>query len=523
MSQGFGSVFGRYGLLFYVLVSVLLLGCLSSSSPETIVKDFPQVKQFLASHPNAVLSFGSYPKASFEADANYWTENCDQNIASRDFYSGTFKDADLVLVVLVDQNLQLVCAFEKQTGFSNPSDLNASDSNSDADQNTGVSDQNGSPVPDANQVVPDLNQTPPNPCENPWNCSLWTLCDGNKQTRTCSLKSGCVIDQNKPSESLPCTFQAGLKNCSDQNGVICASNQACTGGYINANNTGLCCTACSFKFCADLNGSVCDVNKVCSVSVVSSKDTNSCCTGTCAAIDPCAGVTCADSNKTCVAGTCVLKTCAQMNGSVCGTGLSCSTTVVDANGSNACCTGTCQAPPAPTCSAQGGQICSVGSACIVDFLPQTGIHYTPDENGWSTASDSAYCCDINRTEVYGCASGDLSIAGPATWGLGFDDNELRVSGFVVDYGFSDSNKLGATMIPVELYIDGVLAAEYTQVYAHENGVLTSFANAINSGTHILYYQTDSNLLGKTVRVVIDPNDLFVETSSSNNEYQGTIQ
>ncbi len=507
----------RFAVIGSVLLLVVLFGCTALNPPEDPVKSIPQVQEFLLAHPAASVNISAYSKETFIADQNIWSSHCDQNIVPADFLAGSVSDSNRSLMVLLDLNYSPLCVYEKDSNQSFkpilPLDLN---SLLDLNLDNPNPDLNGL---DVNDLNPDQNTNMDVNCDNPWKCGLWTVCDQNKQTRTCSVKTGCTQSTPKPSEQLSCVDEPVLKNCYDSNGSVCADNQQCVGSHINAKDTTLCCSQCRIKTCAGFNGVSCGTSYTCSTTKFSSFDSNYCCTGTCTLTDPCAGITCADANKTCVAGTCVLKTCAQQSGTVCSGSTVCSIATVDANDSAVCCTGACQNP---TCGQRGGQICGSTQGCIADLLPQSGIQYTPDLNGWYSASDSPYCCDTTRTEVYGCATGDLSIAGPATWGPGTFGNELRIAGFSVDYGFSDTNKLGVTMMPVKFYIDSVLDSNYSQALVHANGVLTNFSNVADTGTHIIYYATDMNLEGKTIRIEIDSDYDFIETNENNNAFEGTV-
>ncbi|MDO8625281.1 MAG: hypothetical protein Q7R47_04315, partial [Candidatus Diapherotrites archaeon] len=302
---------------------MLVFGC--ASDPTALSKNFAQAKDFLAAHPNASVTVTVFKTADFDADQNFWDAQCDLNVSDIDLFKAVYEDANDRLTLLFSKDgATVMCQFTEQLDAVPP------------DQNT--ADQN-SPVPDLNAPVPPLDQNVRVPCDLSWDCASWTACDANHQTRDCTLKANCIDDQNRPSISRSCVMPFVGRTCDDLNGSACSSSQKCTAALVSTDVVG-CCAQCVLKTCLEMSGTLCDANHSCSVSKITTSDTNYCCAGTCTAINPCAGVTCSDSNKTCVAGTCVQKTCSQLSGSVCASGTVCSTATVDSNGSSACCTGT---------------------------------------------------------------------------------------------------------------------------------------------------------------------------------------
>lgn len=113
------------------------------------------------------------------------------------------------------------------------------------------------------------------------------------------------------------------------------------------------------KTCEALSGVACNQGESCSSSWVVSKDYLKCCTGTCVPPEqpnPCDGVPIVRCNITtqncveqisttdgivCGCSKCELKTCQEMGGSVCASGLSCLGDEYQSKNYSACCVGTC--------------------------------------------------------------------------------------------------------------------------------------------------------------------------------------
>ena len=75
-------------------------------------------------------------------------------------------------------------------------------------------------------------------CIESWSCTEWSDCVGNIQTRICNDLNYCGTTLDKPIESRSCV---ALQNCSELGGFTCSSDETCSGPWINASDTKMCC------------------------------------------------------------------------------------------------------------------------------------------------------------------------------------------------------------------------------------------------------------------------------------------
>ncbi|MEK6968619.1 MAG: hypothetical protein AABX51_08400 [Nanoarchaeota archaeon] len=135
---------------------------------------------------------------------------------------------------------------------------------------------------------------------------------------------GCIQEKKSDTNAISAsTNNTPAFDCSK-----CLSSEKCVG------------SACVKKTCADFGGSECGRNGNCSNPKINSSDTNMCCVGTCT-IDPCFEIDCPNNTK-CEKGECVLLNCKEdLNGVICPQGSSCTTSIINTEGSFPCCTQVC--------------------------------------------------------------------------------------------------------------------------------------------------------------------------------------
>jgi|ETN02SMinimDraft_4_1059925.scaffolds.fasta_scaffold23408_1 cytochrome c oxidase subunit 2 len=160
-------------------------------------------------------------------------------------------------------------------------------------------------------------------------------------------------------------------------GVVCREGEQCFEGE------------CFRKSCSELGGQVCGGGSSCDGSLKVGSDTNLCCVGGCIIDDVCGDVDC-DSGEVCKEGSCVALSCSELKGVVCSPeqlcvgrlGSDCCTscnertdscTGVSCNSNEACQSGQCVVM---SCSDQGGVLCGGDETCIDEL----------------TASDAGVCC-----------------------------------------------------------------------------------------------------------------------------------
>ena len=101
---------------------------------------------------------------------------------------------------------------------------------------------------------------------------------------------------------------------------------------------------CILKTCNEIGGNICMSNQTCPTSYVAAADSTKCCSETCTEdTEPCGG--CSENYK-CVDNLCYMKTCSELGGMICNqTTEECSIQVEPAGDSVSCCLGTCNQFP----------------------------------------------------------------------------------------------------------------------------------------------------------------------------------
>ena len=75
-------------------------------------------------------------------------------------------------------------------------------------------------------------------CEENWNCTEWGECVNETQTRNCTDENNCGTNKSKPAEKRNCTV---LETCSELNGTLCNSSEICNGTELNSSDDNICC------------------------------------------------------------------------------------------------------------------------------------------------------------------------------------------------------------------------------------------------------------------------------------------
>ncbi len=78
-------------------------------------------------------------------------------------------------------------------------------------------------------------------CIEDWNCTEWTECEDESQTRVCEDLNDCNTEKNKPDEIQYCEI---ILNCSEQDGVICYGTETCNGTITNSSEGDCCLGEC---------------------------------------------------------------------------------------------------------------------------------------------------------------------------------------------------------------------------------------------------------------------------------------
>ncbi len=136
------------------------------------------------------------------------------------------------------------------------------------------------------------------------------------------------------------------KTCGGQGGSSCSSGEYCTGVYLEASDTDLCCSEwCELNTCTNLGGVICSPQSVCAGQSVAASDGN------------------------CCIGSCELNTCAEQGGDICDRSESCQGNLITASDTNACCSTQCIQD---SCESQGGVVCLAQERCTGNILSVAG-------------------------------------------------------------------------------------------------------------------------------------------------------
>ena len=236
-------------LLLSLLSLFILFGCTLTSSPIDIAKNYPQVQDFIAQHPNASVSLSAYSTNDLETDMNYWNSNCASEISVQEYYLLNIEDENTIYKALFGKgNMELICGIME----------------------TKSNGQN-------------QNNLPVEICTENWNCTEWIDCSNGTQTRKCNDASNCGTTQNKPTEMQNCENSLepvewactnwsncveGYKtrncsctgDCGKKPAVIEACGSACTEMWI-CDDWGSCANGQKTRECQELIGCETDINK----------------------------------------------------------------------------------------------------------------------------------------------------------------------------------------------------------------------------------------------------------------------
>ncbi len=78
-------------------------------------------------------------------------------------------------------------------------------------------------------------------CVEDWNCTEWSECEDEEQTRECTDLNECGTENDKPDEIQECEI---ILSCSEQNGTICSGTETCNGTTINSSEGDCCLGEC---------------------------------------------------------------------------------------------------------------------------------------------------------------------------------------------------------------------------------------------------------------------------------------
>ncbi|MCK5476577.1 MAG: hypothetical protein KAI55_01520 [Candidatus Aenigmarchaeota archaeon] len=437
-----------------------------------------------------------------------------------------------------------------------------------------------------NQSPEDNIETTENSCKG-ITCDTNKKCvDGNCVLKTCGEMKGIICSENKECSSAEvtasdsstcCKYSCNdidlckdvtcdtnkkcvdgncvLKTCGEMNGIICSENKECSSAEVTASDSSKCCKYscndidlckgitcdtnkkcvggnCIFKTCGEMNGQVCGTGTACYSSTVNSFDESECCLWNCGSVDPCLNIVC-DYYTKCVEGVCVLKTCGEMNGQVCGIGTACYGSPVNTYDESECCLGDCGTlDPClgvvcdagerclegecvlATCSYIGGETCDSNSFCDTGSCTEIESSFAD----YTTVSDTGYCCDGFDLR---CVKGDIYLS---------ELLEIQVYSEIYTYfkfqshnsfvSVASSEARSVSNLDYKLYIDGQLVKSGTMVNYNGNTPFIDRGDAVSKA-----YVCDGcidDIRGKTYRIEIDPENKLIEEDENNNVLEGIV-
>ncbi len=300
------------------------------------------------------------------------------------------------------------------------------------------------------------------------------FCNYNTQSCQCTTYTQC--NDNNPCTNDVCTTQRTCSNipqtgtCND--GAFCTVNDACNNGVCTGTqrplvDDGLLCTV---EQCDEVSDSVvhtpsnalcdnrlwcdgaetCDISRGCIVGTAPSLSDNiACTTDSCDEMND--RVVHTPQNNLCsVQGErcdliqgCILQTCSEQNGFVCGVDMYCPGTAVNAKDSTQCCNVACTRPSGSLCSDCGAGLFNICDRTECESITQRCV-FTNNQ-----CIPRTTCVDSDRDEFDGCAPGTSGDDGKARDCN--DNNPLEKPGQTW-YKDSDNDR----------YSDGISATQCTR-------------------------------------------------------------
>ena len=517
-------------LLVFIGAIILLSGCTEGPNLALKVRQMPEVEAFFEKNPGATITVYEISKLRVGSLIEDIREKCGLHMQEEAYWNVYVIGGKNELEVYFDETGEhVLCLFDPTADQDQPDNTGPQPTQDECSSNSECEDNNS--------CTTDTCEGDPKKCVNtattecvdedgccPTNCDYFTDLD-------CPRGNNCVENYDCD-DNVPCTSDrchSTLKTCTNTQITTCnswipdgccldrcnfANDADCSGGCTidsdcdDDNNSTI--DTCNLKTCnhtlrtcSQQGGRVCTSNQSCPQLTIPASDSNSCCKTVCTTVDPCAGITCL-SDKKCVSGTCVLKTCAERSGGICGQNETCNGSIATTSDSSVCCIGNCVSGELctagsctsdkkcvdgecvlKTCAERNGNICSGNYACRFDYID---------------VSDSDKCCSALCVESY-----DLSAEGPMSLGGTFDEGICSSNSL---YLAVTSTAAGNETVDYRILLDGVVVKESLMV--------------IEPGTVREVFAFGMQVLNKTVTFILDPNnEKKAEIDKTNNtlEYQ----
>ncbi len=203
-------------LLGILILVILFFGCVE---PENVICEKVEVAKVLEKYPNIeLISMGRLSEDNFEEEKEYWQDICEIEINSGSYYKAVYEEELVKIEVLAETSkLDIICIIEN---LKTPIIIEESSA-------------------DINYVVPDGNLE--KKCVENWDCSQWSDCKNNLQTRNCTELNGCE------NITIPITVRDCLVEEKCEATWVCFDWSECFNGV-------------QTRECTEING--CDTNEI---------------------------------------------------------------------------------------------------------------------------------------------------------------------------------------------------------------------------------------------------------------------
>lgn len=91
-----------------LVVSLVISGCVNDFSPESLVKNSPQVQDFLQEHPNAVIKVIYLSEDQVRKNIETIREQCGEEMEIKEYYKVTMTEGDSIIIAYVDPDNQQI-------------------------------------------------------------------------------------------------------------------------------------------------------------------------------------------------------------------------------------------------------------------------------------------------------------------------------------------------------------------------------------------------------------------------------
>lgn len=263
-------------------VAALLLfsGCVNEEKNATdIVKELPEVKAFLAEHPNAEIKAIYLSKEDTATQITDIREQCGSQMKEQSYWFVEIKEGDAKAMIWLDgETKNALCIIKK--GETVPE--------GECSSNVQCNDQNKCTIDRCSGTPKECSNAKITECRKGDDCCP-SGCTYSSD-KDCPKEDECETNSDCPDADL-CTVDncSGTpKKCSHLRITNCVNNDNCCPSGCSSENDNDCPLV--LKPCSDLGGFICPAGTACSGVWLNAKDSDKCCSADCIECD-CADVT----------------------------------------------------------------------------------------------------------------------------------------------------------------------------------------------------------------------------------------